>query len=51
MIAGGVALSYTPCLYAAESGTQTIAWFFLCVSMLGGLALFLYGMEKMSTGL
>ena len=51
IIAGGIVLSYTPCLYAAESGTQSISWFFLCVSMLGGLALFLYGMEKMSTGL
>ena len=51
MIAGGIALSYTPCLYAAESGTQPISWFFLCASMFGGLALFLYGMEKMSTGL
>ncbi len=51
MIAGGIVLLYTPCLYAAESGTQSISWFFLCVSMLGGLALFLYGMEKMSTGL
>ena len=51
MIAGAIALSYAPCLYAAESGTQSISWFFLCVSMFGGLALFLYGMEKMSTGL
>ena len=51
MIVGAIALSYTPCLYAAESETQPISWFFLCVSMLGGLALFLYGMEKMSTGL
>ncbi|MBW2513814.1 MAG: Na/Pi cotransporter family protein, partial [Deltaproteobacteria bacterium] len=51
MIAGAVTLSYTPCLYAAEPGAQPISWFFLCVSMLGGLALFLYGMEKMSTGL
>jgi len=30
---------------------QTISWFFLCMGMLGGLALFLYGMEEMSTGL
>ena len=51
MIGGGVVLSYTPCLYAAEPGTQPISWFFLCISMFGGLALFLYGMEKMSTGL
>ena len=51
VIGGGIILSYTPCLYAAESATQSISWFFLCVSMFGGLALFLYGMEKMSTGL
>ena len=51
IIGGGIILSYTPCLYAAESVTQSISWFFLCVSMFGGLALFLYGMEKMSTGL
>jgi len=51
MIAGAIAFSYTPCLYAAGPGPQPISWFFLCVSMLGGLALFLYGMEKMSTGL
>jgi len=30
---------------------QTISWFFLCMGMLGGLALFLYGMEEMSSGL
>ncbi len=51
MIAAGVAFSYPPCLYAAESGTGTISWYFLCVGMLGGLALFLHGMEEMSTGL
>jgi len=51
MIAGAIAFSYTPSLYAGEPETQPISWFFLCVSMLGGLALFLYGMEKMSSGL
>ena len=51
MIAVGIVFSYTPYLYAAESETQTISWFFLCVTMFGGLGLFLYGMEKMSTGL
>ncbi len=51
MIGGGIVLSYTPCLYAAESATKSISWFFLFISMFGGLALFLYGMEKMSTGL
>ena len=51
MIVVGITLSYAPYLYAAESEAQTFSWFFLCISMFGGLALFLYGMEKMSTGL
>ena len=51
IIATGIIFSATPCLYAAESVTQPISWFFLCIGMLGGLALFLYGMEKMSIGL
>ncbi len=51
MIVVGIALSYAPNLFAAESEAQTFSWFFLCISMFGGLALFLYGMEKMSTGL
>jgi len=40
-----------PYLYAADTNTKTFSWFFLCVGMLGGLSLFLYGMEKMSEGL
>ena len=51
MMAVVITFWYTPCLYAAESEMQTISWFFLCMGMLGGLALFLYGMEEMSTGL
>lgn len=31
--------------------TTTIPWFFLLIGLLGGLVLFLYGMEKMSEGL
>lgn len=31
--------------------TTTIPWFFLLMGLLGGLVLFLYGMEKMSEGL
>lgn len=31
--------------------TTTIPWFFLIMGLLGGLVLFLYGMEKMSEGL
>ncbi len=30
---------------------DSINWFFLVIGLLGGLALFLYGMEKMSTGM
>ena len=40
-----------PYLYAADSNTKTFSWFFLCIGLLGGLSLFLYGMEKMSEGL
>jgi len=37
----------------AESTTKAgdISWFFLCVGLLGGLSLFLYGMERMSDAL
>ena len=37
-------------LSTVESATS-IPWFFLLMGLLGGLALFLYGMEKMSEGL
>jgi phosphate:Na+ symporter len=49
--AGIVTCLCAPYLYAADSNMETFSWFFLCVGMLGGLSLFLYGMEKMSTGL
>jgi len=38
-------------LFAADQDEQTISWFMLIVGMLGGLAFFLYGMEKMSEGM
>ena len=34
-----------------DSKTGEISWFFLCVGLLGGLSLFLYGMERMSDAL
>lgn len=36
-----------------ETGTKAgeISWFFLVIGLLGGLSLFLYGMERMSDGL
>ena len=38
-------------VFAAARGTGTISWGILCIGLLGGLALFLYGMEKMSEGM
>ncbi len=42
-----------PCSAQAESATKAgdISWFFLCIGLLGGLSLFLYGMERMSDAL
>lgn len=38
-------------LYAASPGTGGISWKMLIFGLLGGLALFLYGIEKMSTSM
>ena len=38
-------------LYAAETGPQSISWKFMFIGLAGGLALFLYGMNKMSAGM
>ena len=38
-------------LAAAGSEPVEISWFFLCIGLLGGLSLFLYGMERMSDAL
>ena len=38
-------------LLAADQTPATISWGFLIIGLLGGLALFLYGMDKMSEGL
>jgi phosphate:Na+ symporter len=38
-------------LHAADSTRPDISWTFLIIALLGGLALFLYGMEKMSEGM
>ena len=39
-----------PAYAAAAAGTE-ISWFFLLIGLTGGLSFFLYGMEKMSTGM
>ena len=44
-------LSPLPAQAAADSETNEISWFFLAVGLLGGMSLFLYGMEKMSDAL
>lgn len=38
-------------LLSALQTTSNISWFFLVMGLIGGLALFLYGMDKMSEGL
>ncbi len=38
-------------LSAADTADKTISWVMLTISLLGGLAFFLYGMEKMSEGM
>ncbi|MGD2016351.1 MAG: Na/Pi symporter, partial [Desulfobacterales bacterium] len=40
-----------PAQAATASDTKEISWFFLVVGLLGGLSLFLYGMERMSDAL
>ncbi|MCP5050375.1 MAG: Na/Pi cotransporter family protein, partial [bacterium] len=44
-------LSPLPAQAAAASESKEISWFFLTVGLLGGLSLFLYGMDKMSEAL
>jgi len=44
-------LSPLPAQAGAASESKEINWFFLVVGLLGGLSLFLYGMEKMSDAL
>ncbi|MFH2067820.1 MAG: Na/Pi cotransporter family protein [Pseudomonadota bacterium] len=40
-----------PRLYAAQGDAEPISWHMLIISLFGGLAFFLYGMEKMSSGM
>jgi phosphate:Na+ symporter len=46
-----VLFSPVPALAGDSSKTTEISWFFLVVGLLGGLSLFLYGMERMSDAL
>lgn len=44
-------LFHTPSLHAAPTNSDAISWKILIFGLLGGLALFLYGIEKMSAGM
>ena len=44
-------LLFAKTLYAGEESIDSISWGFLIIGLLGGLAFFLYGIEKMSDGL
>lgn len=44
-------LSSAPAHAKTDASTQEINWFFLAIGLLGGLSLFLYGMERMSDAL
>jgi len=38
-------------IHASQTGETPISWWFLVMGLMGGLAFFLYGMEKMSEGM
>ena len=44
-------LSSAPAHAKTDASAEEISWFFLAVGLLGGLSLFLYGMERMSDAL
>ena len=51
MVAIFASVLFSNTLYAGESSSSGISWKFLIIGLFGGLAFFLYGMEKMSEGL
>ncbi len=50
-MAGLMPLFFTFTLYADQITSESISWTFLIIELFGGLAFFLYGMEKMSNGM
>ncbi len=46
-----LSILFAPSLYAAGQQASDISWGFLAIGLFGGLAFFLYGMEKMSEGM
>ena len=51
IIAGLFFLLFTQHAYAEQLAEKDVDWFYLAMALLGGLAMFLYGMEQMSDGL
>ncbi len=49
--ASTVCLMLAKALYAAGESTDDVQWGYLTIGLFGGLAFFLYGMEKMSEGM
>ena len=51
LIIGLILVLFAHTAIAEEAASQDIDWFYLVMALLGGLAMFLYGMEQMSDGL
>jgi phosphate:Na+ symporter len=51
MLIGMFLLLFTQHAHAEQFIEQDVDWFYLVMALLGGLAMFLYGMEQMSDGL
>ena len=51
LIVGLILVLFTHTAFAEEAVSQDVDWFYLIMALLGGLAMFLYGMEQMSDGL
>jgi phosphate:Na+ symporter len=51
MLIGMFMLLFTQHAHAEQFIEQDVDWFYLVMALLGGLAMFLYGMEQMSDGL
>jgi len=51
LVTGLMVVLLADTLYAGQAGKQPFSWWYLVMGLLGGLAFFLYGMEKMSDGM
>jgi phosphate:Na+ symporter len=51
LMLGLVLVFFVHAAFADETASQQVDWFYLVMGLMGGLAMFLYGMEQMSDGL